>query len=68
MFRGIPAIAGGLVTHRAVEYNTVMSCTENTSVLIGGESGCTHELRSYLGHMGPTAIYQCDVCEGVITC
>lgn len=45
-----------------------MSCTENTSVLIGGESGCTHELRSYLGHMGPTAMYQCDVCEGVITC
>ncbi|WP_192918607.1 hypothetical protein [Salinigranum salinum] len=34
---------------------------------IGGDGDCVHERRSYLGQMGPTAMFACEVCGGVLT-
>jgi hypothetical protein len=40
---------------------------EQMRVLIGGDQRCAHRKREYLGHMGTTAMFQCERCEGVLT-
>jgi hypothetical protein len=39
----------------------------NLSYRIGGDDKCEHTQLSYLGQMGPTAMYNCDRCGGVLT-
>jgi predicted nucleic acid-binding Zn ribbon protein len=34
---------------------------------IGGDDDCGHERRSSLGQMGPTALFACETCGGVLT-
>lgn len=36
--------------------------------IVGGDDACDHppDARTYLGHMGTAAFYQCTVCRGAV--
>lgn len=36
------------------------------AVMIGGDDACGHGATTYLGHMGPNAMYECEDCGGVL--
>jgi len=44
-----------------------METKPTLSYRIGGDDECDHTELSHLGQMGPTAMYKCDRCGGVLT-
>ena len=44
-----------------------MGAELNPAYRNGGDDECQHTQLSYLGQMGPTGMYECDRCGGMLT-
>jgi hypothetical protein len=43
-----------------------MTAATDGAVRVGGDEGCPHDSLSFLGQMGPNAMYACEHCGGVL--